>query len=126
MNVSYELEEVGVLLTEERFIAVLKQVAMSSVTSIISYSITGQEPPHESGQWRGTSAQQKMHMVGQERKSKATCPSGEEKVSQPCKEVVVILLILEYLLALNTAHNDVMNSGRCIDAALSGHTGLSA
>jgi hypothetical protein len=63
MDVPYEFEEVGSLFAEERLVAVLEQVTVSSVATVIRYRIAGQEPPHERGEWHGNGSQQKMDVL---------------------------------------------------------------
>jgi len=56
VNISHQLEKIGLFLTQYGFIAVLKKVAAALMSSIVPHGMTGQESPHHGGNrdWAGS------------------------------------------------------------------------
>lgn len=66
MNVTDQFLEIGVFLTNNGLVSVLKQMSVASMTSVKPCRITGQQPPHQSGQTRSTTSEQDMGMIDQQ------------------------------------------------------------
>ena len=49
VDVAHQLLEVWIFLTENRFVAVLKQVPVPPMAAIEAYGITGEQPAHYRG-----------------------------------------------------------------------------
>lgn len=49
MDVPDKFTQVGFLLAENRFVAVLKQMTVSTVAAVERNSISGQQSPHDGG-----------------------------------------------------------------------------
>ena len=58
MDVTHQLQQVGVFLTQYGFIPVLKQVTGTPVTSVETNGVAGQQPPHDGGDRSGARLQQ--------------------------------------------------------------------
>jgi hypothetical protein len=46
MNIAHQLQQIGIFLTQNGFISVLKQMAKTAVTAVVIDNITGQKPLH--------------------------------------------------------------------------------
>ena len=68
VDVSYEFKEVRTFLADDRLIAVLKEIAVSSLSLVEMDGIPGQKPSHHGRDRRRASSQQKVNMVGDEGK----------------------------------------------------------
>jgi hypothetical protein len=49
MDVTDEFQKVGIFLAQNGFIAVLKEVAMSLIFPVEAYSVSCEQPPHDTG-----------------------------------------------------------------------------
>jgi hypothetical protein len=47
MNIAHQLQQIGIFLTQNGFISVLKQMAKTAVTAVVIDNITGQKPLHD-------------------------------------------------------------------------------
>jgi len=63
MNVSDQLQQVRILLAQNRLIAVLKKVALAVVTPVKLLGIAGQQPAHDGDYWGRAGPQQQMDVV---------------------------------------------------------------
>jgi hypothetical protein len=63
MNVAHEFQQIRILLDQNRFVTVLKQMPPTSVAPVKPHRITGEEPAHRRRKsWRAR-AQQNVEMV---------------------------------------------------------------
>jgi hypothetical protein len=96
------------LLAQDRFIAVLKQVAMTAVSSIEIDGMAGQQPTHHGGYRIAAGAQQQMKMIGDQRPGKAAGFRLFQDLAQPIDKIVTILIIFENFTTLDAANNNMV------------------
>jgi len=65
VNVPYKLREIGILLTEDRFVPVLEERAVAVVPFVKTDRVTGQEPRHHAGKRRLPCPYEQMGVVGE-------------------------------------------------------------
>jgi hypothetical protein len=63
VNVSNQFQQIRLLFTDDRFIAVLKQMASPLISPIVPHCITRQQAPHEFRDPLGSTYYQEMNMV---------------------------------------------------------------
>jgi len=73
MNVTYQFQQVDILLAQNGFVAVLEEVAVSLVSAVIPKGITSQKPPHDCGDRKGAGSEQEVKMVWNQCPSIASC-----------------------------------------------------
>ena len=121
MNVPHQLEQIGIFLAQDRFVAVLKQVSMASMAPVEACGASGQQSPHHGGDWGLTGPQQKMGMIWYQ------CPcvtSGSgvlNNFTQPFEKTLSVLIIQKYFPAFNTPDNDMVKGAWGVYLGLSGH-----
>ena len=62
-----------------------------------------------------------MKMVWDQSPGKALCLRLDDQIAKPGDEKITILIVTEYLAALNAPGNDMMQRTRCVKSGLSGH-----
>ena len=95
VNITDQLQQIRLLLAKDRFIPVLKQMAVPLVPAIMGHRITGKQPAHDRGDWNRASDQQQVEMVRNQRPSKTRCCRFSKDISQPSEKIVTIFVILE-------------------------------
>lgn len=86
MDVADQLKQIGVLLTGDRFIAVLEKVTRMFVLEIESNGIAGKQPTHEDGEFCHTRAEEQVEVIGHERPGKAIGAGFGDKFGEAVKE----------------------------------------
>ena len=53
MDVPHQFKQIGIFLAQDqdRFVPILKQVPMASMTAVEAYGMAGQQSPHHGGDW---------------------------------------------------------------------------
>ena len=64
MDVAHQFKQIGIFLTQDRFVPILKQVAMSVVASAEADGMAGQKPTHHGGNGGAAGSQQQMKWLG--------------------------------------------------------------
>jgi hypothetical protein len=131
MDVTDKFEQVGVSLTKNRFVTVLKEMPMTVMAAIEVSGISTKQPFHDCCNRRGPGLKQQVEMIWDENPCKASGRSFQEDTTQTMKEFVPILIIGEDTCALDTTANDMVKSAGGVYAGLAGHatkiaTGFSA
>lgn len=63
MDVANELLEIGIFLTNNGFVSILKQIPVSSVTMIEADDVSGQQPSHHRRQRHRAGPEEQVGMV---------------------------------------------------------------
>ena len=63
MNVTYQFSKIGVFLTKNRLVPVLKELPMTVVSLVEGNCVTGKEACHDRREWNPASLTQKMDMI---------------------------------------------------------------
>jgi hypothetical protein len=119
--VAYQLQKIGVFLTKDGFVAVLKKLPMTSVSAVEGYGMPSQEPSHHRGNGIDAGFQAKVEMVGKQCPCIAYGGGFQQNTPKSLQKTFSVTIILEYVPALYASHNDVMKSVWCVDASLSWH-----
>jgi hypothetical protein len=97
MDVAHQLQQVRVFLTEDGFVAVLKQIAVASVSAIEAHHVAREQPRHHGSERSSSCSQKKVNMVGEERPAVAGSRGLGEDPCQPIEEVLPVRIVLEDL-----------------------------
>lgn len=73
MNVSDKYQEIGILLAEDGFISILKQVTVTIVSSVKRHGIAREEPSHDRRYGCVAGAEEEAGMVGDQSPGIAAC-----------------------------------------------------
>jgi hypothetical protein len=90
---------------------------MAPIFAVKPDRIAGEQPSHYVGYAARTASKQKMGMIGHQRPSITRCPGFWQNSSQPINEIVFVMIVSEYLSALNTADDDMMQNTGCVQAS---------
>ena len=121
MNVANQLAQVRLFLAEDRFIAILKQMAGSAVPAVEKDRISGQQPPHYGGDRRQTGLQQEVNMVGDQGPGVARCFRFRQDAGQPLEEVITIAVVAKYRASFDSPDDNVVQCTGGIYARLAWH-----
>ena len=100
VEIAHQLQEVDVFVDHDGFVPILEEVARPLMAAIELSGVPGQERAHAALQGASLGAHQKVGMVGQE------CPGidsempGLCEVGYPPEEILPILVVAEYELAV--------------------------
>jgi hypothetical protein len=83
-------------------------MAMTLMPPIELDSISRQKPPHNGGDWRKTSTQQKMHMIWYQRPCKTIGVRFNQHLAEAVHKSIPVHIIMEDLAVLNSMYHDVM------------------
>jgi hypothetical protein len=73
VDVTHQLQQIGVLLAQNRFVTILEEHAVSTATAVESYSVAGQQPSHHKRYGNKTRAQEQMYVIAHQCPSIAGC-----------------------------------------------------
>jgi hypothetical protein len=116
MNITNQFQQISVLLTQDRFEAVLQKMTMPTMTPVIANSITGKYPTHDRRNRCRAGTEQEVKMIGEQRPSITRGPAFFQVGSQALQEITPVAVILKYRLAFNVSGNKVMKRPRRIYA----------
>jgi hypothetical protein len=124
MDVSHQLQQVRLLMAEDRFVPIMKNLADPSMPPVESSGISAQQPLHDGLDRRATGPQQQMEMVVNPRPT-VTNPLGFfQHTPKTTNELLSITIVSENLPALDSPADDVVQRPRCVDALSSRHVPL--
>jgi hypothetical protein len=124
MDVADKLKKICILLTKDRFVPILKEMARTDVTPVMRESVAGQQTAHDL-RYRNTAGfQQKVEVVGDKRPSATRCPCFFDKRSEPLDEITVVALVKKNGSSLNAPYDYVMQRVWSVDARFTGHEGI--
>jgi hypothetical protein len=121
MDVANQLQKIGILLAQDRFIAVLEEVACPVISSIEAAGISAQNPPHKLGDGGITGSKQKMKMIGQQRPCVTGCLGIQQGLCNSLEKIIPIGVRPKYLPSLDPAANNMVQGARRIYACFSRH-----
>jgi hypothetical protein len=121
MNVANQLQKIDILLAQDRFIAVLKQMTDPAVPPIEAAGISAQNPPHKLGDGGVSGSKQKMKMIGQQRPCKTGCLGIQQGLRNSLKKIIPVGVRPKYLPLFDPPANDMVQSTRRIYACFSRH-----
>jgi hypothetical protein len=124
MDVANKLTEVGILLTKNGFVAVLKQMPASAVAMVEIYGISGQQAPHDGRNGGQAGFEQQMNMVRHQGPGKAWRVRFIKDISKSLDKLISVAVIAKDLTLLDTPKDDVVNRSRRIYACFAWHVFL--
>ena len=101
MDVAHQFEQVGIFLTQYGVVPVLKKMAGSVVSPVMGYRITGQKPSHQSRNRYDSGSDQQVKVVVQQCPCQAPDSRVCQKGSQAVQKIPSVIIIQEYLLAVD-------------------------
>jgi len=108
VDVADRFEEVGILLAEDGFEAVLEKVAVSTVGAVKPEGIAGEQAPHDGGDGDCTASEQQVEVVGDQGPRIAGGLGLPEDLTQALKEVLPVGIGFEYLPPFDAPAHDVV------------------
>ena len=121
MDVTHQLQQIGLLLAQDGLVAIMKNLAYSPMPPVESSGISAQQPLHD-GLDRGAAApQQQREVVGDQRPCVTNALAFFQHTPETPKELLSIAIIPENLPPLDPPADDVLQRTRCIDARSSWH-----
>ena len=121
MNVSYQFLEIGILLTNDGFVPILKQVPVADVAAVEGYGISGQKAAHEYGQPFVAAAKQDMGMIVHQCPGVKAISRGLGLITQAGQEIFPILIVVNDIPAFDAPQHNVVQCSRGIQPCSSGH-----
>ncbi len=108
MDVAHQFEQVGILLADDRFVAVLKKVPRALMAAIEIEGIAGEKSAHEGGQPRGAGAEQQVNVVAHQRPGKAFDPGLDQKFREAMDEASPVGVVPEEVAAVHATNDHVL------------------
>jgi len=121
MDVSHQRQEIGILLADDRFVTILKEVAVPPVAAVERNGIAGHQRPHQPAQRNIPTPEQEMEMVRKQRPGVAPDPSNRQDRLETGEETLVILTVPEDPGPVNSPGYDVLEETGGIESGMAGH-----
>ena len=121
MNVPDQLQEIGLVLTDDGLIAILKEMAVPFVAPVKGNGIAGHQAPHQPAQGNIAAPQQEVEMVGQQGPRIAADLRRPEEGLQAGEEILVILRVPEDPASVNSPGHDVLKEAGGVKSGLARH-----
>ena len=122
MDVTYKLQEIGILVTHYGFVTILEKVAMAFVAQVVCYGIACQKPPHKARQTMLTTSQEYMGMVGHQSPSIYGCLGFGRYLPQPGDKIPSVPPVINDPSPLYAPHYHMMQRTWRIKSGLSRHS----
>jgi len=108
MNVTNQLQEIWFFLADDRFIAVLKQVAGSPMANIEIDCIAGQQTAHDQAEFRTSGTQKEVSMVVHDRPGQTIHSGFQHQTGEPDQEGLPVYVVQENIPFLDTPDDYVL------------------
>jgi hypothetical protein len=121
MNIAHQLPEIDILLADDGFVPVLKQMPVTVMATVEVASVTSQEATHKLREPGRTAAEEDVGMVPED------CPGIHlglrlrGSLPESGQEFDTIRIILDDLATLHPPQDDVVKSTWGIQSSLTGH-----
>jgi len=113
MNIANQFPQIGIFLTDNRFVPILKKLAVTFVPAVEADRVSSKESSHQPGKWYPTSAKKKMSMVRHQNPRIASGFRLRNKHGEAPQKILVIFRVHEYLTTLYPPDHDVVqHTGR--------------
>lgn len=123
VDVPHQLQAVGVLLNQNGFVAVLKEMAMPPVPSIEIAGIPSQKPSHDCRERNRASAKEKVSVIWKKRPGKNPNTGVRNENGQSVDPLLPVLVISEYGTPLNSPHHNMVQCSRSVKPRTTRHAG---
>lgn len=95
VNGADKFEEIWILLAQDGFVAVLKQMSSALMPTVEVDRIACQQPPHDHRNRHGSRPKEQMEMVGNECPGKTACGGFRQNCSEPFDKMIAVTIIKE-------------------------------
>jgi hypothetical protein len=121
MDVADQLQEIGFVFTDDRFIAILKEMPISLVAAVEGYGMPGHEASHDTTQMNAATSEQEMEMVRKQGPCIAADSCRIQDISEAGQKILVIVAVPENPAPLNSPGHDMLKKAGGIDSGLARH-----
>ena len=121
MDITGQLQEIGFIFANDRFVAILKEMPISPVAAVEGDGITGHETSHGPAQMNIFASEQEMKMVWKQRPRITMDSSRIQHVLKAGQEIPIVLLVPEDPAPLNSPGHDVLEKAGGIESWLARH-----
>lgn len=121
MNVADQLQQIRILLTDDRFIAIPEKGTIPFVPPIVGHGVSGHELSHHPAEGHCRSLKKQMKMVWEQRPCVAMGTRFSQDRPEPMEKIVTVFLISEERRSLDPPSHDVMNQAGGIEPREAGH-----
>ena len=123
MNIAHQLKKIGILLAEDRLVAILKQVPLAIMTQVEADCMACHQSSHDPGKGSSAGSQEQVKVVGQQRPGVTGRARLFENDPQSLQKRSSVLLIPEDRCSANTPGDNVVKRPRRVYSWLSWHNG---
>ena len=121
MNVAYQFQKVGVLVTKDRLIPILKEMTVASILPVVPDGIAGQQGAHEAGDPLVAAEQEEMYVIVHQGPGQNLGSRSFNEWGNAAQKLFPVPVISKEFGPINPAHHDVVERAGGIQSRLSGH-----
>ena len=121
MDITDQLQEVGFIFANDRFVAILKEMPISPVAAVEGDGMTGHEASHGPAEMDIFAPEQEMKMVWKQGPCITMDSSRIEHILKAGQEILIVLLVPEDPAPLNSPGHDVLEKTGGIESWLARH-----
>jgi hypothetical protein len=121
VDVTDQLQEVGVLLADDGLIAILEEMARPVVSQVEINGVPGKEPAHERPETGHAWPEQKVNVIGHQRPGEAVGAVLDEEFRETPKKAPTVAIVPEDIATADASNDDVLQEVGQIYAGRSWH-----
>ena len=121
MNITDELGEIGIFLTENGLIAILKKLAVPAVSFVEGHRMTGEKTGHHLMEGNRTGLKEQMSVIGEKRPCIAGGMGVSDCLSHSFDKTVFVNIVTENQPFFDSTDDDVVECSFGIEAGMTGH-----
>ena len=114
-------DTLGKIMNRRLIIAILKQMTVSTMTSVEISSIAGQQTAHDNGNRCQACFQQQMDMIGDQSPGVNWCFSFGKDITESFDKLIAILVVFKDFAFLDPSNDDVVKRSGGIYACFTRH-----
>jgi len=121
MDIPDKFQQVLILLTQHRFVSILKEISRPLMASVEGNGISGKNLPHEGAERMLAGSDEKMNVIVEQDPGVTERPGLREPFLKPIEKVFPVSIIKEDILPVQASDHHMMNSPWYIDSLVSWH-----
>jgi hypothetical protein len=121
VNVPHQRQQISLLFAQDGFVPVLKQHAVSSVSTVELLGVTGQKPAHNGTYGHTPRPQKHMDVVVHQRPCQAGGAGLDQKPAKAREEILAVGIIPEDRRTVDPPYDDMVEGAWSVDAGFAGH-----
>jgi hypothetical protein len=121
VDVAHQFQEVRLLVAQNRFVSVLKEMARSSVTPVMGDGVSGKEATHHLGDRNEAGLQKQMKMVGQKHPGITAGACLSENGRKTVDEIIPVPTVSKDDRPVYASSHDVVEGAGGVNTGLTGH-----